>query len=175
MLFRSCVTKSQGAGSWWLVRDPAANKVTLPLLAWEARFEALDRQLESAAEIGVVFSLNSRDRNPRMTDPRANWLRGYYSTCNALSDRHIPYKVLVDQDLTTGKLSDRMRTLILFNTGSMSDGAVEAVRQFVRDGGTLVASSEVSLYDGTAGPEPISDWRMCLGLATRARIPTPAH
>ena len=147
-----CLTKSQGAGSWWLVRDEQSANVSRPLVGWDARFESLDRNLESAAEIGVLFSLDSRDRNPQMTNPHTSWLRGYLATCAALTDGHVPYKALVDRDLTLDKLKGKVRTLMLCNTGSMSDQAVAAVREFVRDGGTLVATGHTSLDDEHGQP-----------------------
>jgi len=147
-----CLTKSQGAGYWWLVRDEQSSNVSQPLVAWDARFESLDRNLESAAEIGVLFSLDSRDRSPHMTNPRTSWLRGYLATCAALTDGHVPYKALVDQDLTRDTLKDKVRTLILCNTDSMSDEAIVAVREFVRGGGTLVATSRTSLGDEHGQP-----------------------
>jgi len=40
-----------------------------------------------------------------------------------------------------------VKTLILFNTSSMSDVSIEAVREFVTEGGTLIASGNTSLFD----------------------------
>lgn len=145
-LWNWCLTKSQGSGDWWLVRDESAKKVTLPLLAWDAHHEGVSRNLESAADIGVLFSLDARDRNPTNA-VKTSWLRGYVATCNALTDRHIPYKALVDRDMTAETLTRKVRTLLLFNNGPMSDRAIAAVRQFVKDGGTLIASSDTSLFD----------------------------
>lgn len=142
-----CLTRSQGAGAWWLVRDEQSPKVTLPLLAWDARHEVLEKTLTCAADVCVLFSLDARDHNSTPTSPQLTWLRGYLSTCGALSAGHVPFKAIVDRDLVRGKLIDKLKTLILFNTSSMSDAAIDAVREFVREGGTLIASSHTSLYD----------------------------
>ena len=94
----------------------------------------------------MLFSLAARDRNPNATG-KTTWLRGYVATCNALTDKHIPYKALVDRDMTAETLSRKVRTLLLLNNGPMSDRAIAAVRQFVKDGGTLIASGDTSLFD----------------------------
>ena len=145
-LWNWCLTKSQGCGDWWMIRDENSKKVALPLLAWDANHEGLSRNLTSAADIGILFSLDARDRNPTNT-AATSWLRGYVATCNALTDRHIPYRAIVDRDMSAETLSRKVRTLLLLNTGPMSDRAIMAVRQFVADGGTLIASGDTSRFD----------------------------
>ncbi len=136
---------SQGSRRWWYTGDPAADKCWQPLIAWEEKHEKILMNVKSAANIGVLFSLDTRDRNPNAG--RRVWIHGFSSTCNALTDGHVPYKVILEEDLKPGQLNTRINTLLLFNVGSMSDRAVEAVRCFVRDGGTLICSSETSLYN----------------------------
>ena len=102
----------------------------------------------SAANIGVLFSLASRDQSLRAYGPeKREWIHGYAGTCNALTFGHVPYKVVIEADMKAETLTRKLKTLVLFNTTNLSDSAVEAVREFVRAGGTLVASGDVSRYD----------------------------
>jgi hypothetical protein len=45
------------------------------------------------------------------------------------------------------QLKEKINTLVIFNTMSMSDKAAAEIEKFVANGGTIVASGEVSLYD----------------------------
>lgn len=136
---------SQGSRVWWFDSDPAAEGSWTPVLAWEEKHERILMDVTSAANIGVLFSLDTRDRNVKRWNGR-DWIRGFAGTCNALTDGHVPYRVLVDGDMTAAALKKKVKTLILFDTGSLSDSAVAAVRMFVKDGGILLASGDTSLF-----------------------------
>ncbi|MFH1970633.1 MAG: alpha-amylase family protein [Verrucomicrobiota bacterium] len=149
--FNWFVGMSQGVRRWWFDSDPLAARCWTPQVAWEKKHAKLLMNVRSAANIGVLFSLDARDRNPHRSGKRS-WVQGYSSTCNALTDEHIPYKVVVDADMTAETLRRKLKTLILFNTGPMSDRAAEAVRTFVQEGGILVASGATSLFNEKGAP-----------------------
>ncbi len=134
---------SQGSRRWWRMHEvPNSEKAWQPLLAWEVKHRDILMNTISPANIGVLFSLDSRDKNPL---GGATWMKGFAATCNALTNGHIPYKVIIDEDMTAEKLEKKVKTLVLFNTASLSAGAVQAIREFVKNGGNLICSGNVSL------------------------------
>jgi hypothetical protein len=64
----------------------------------------------------------------------------------ALLEKHIPVRVLTEQDLEDANLRGA-RVLVMPNVACLSDRAAEVVRRFVKAGGGLVASFETSVYD----------------------------
>ena len=142
------LSMSQGQRHWWLTEDRKFDRCWAFEVAWEAKHEKLTMNQTSAANIGVLFSLASRDQSLRAYGPeKREWIHGYAGTCNALTFGHVPYKVVIEADMKAETLTRKLKTLVLFNTTNLSDSAVEAVREFVRAGGTLVASGDVSRYD----------------------------
>jgi len=134
---------SQGSRRWWRVHGiPNSEKAYKPLLSWEVKHQDILINTISPANIGVLFSLDSRDRNPI---GGSKWMKGFAATCNALIDGHIPYKVVIDEDITPEKLEKKVKTLVLFNTASLSEKAVQAIREFVKKGGNLICSGNISI------------------------------
>ncbi|OHB45959.1 MAG: hypothetical protein A2Y13_05405 [Planctomycetes bacterium GWC2_45_44] len=140
------VMMSQGSSVWW--RDGGNEKVRAPLISWENKFAKICSNLKNAANIGILFSLDTRDRNPETTSS-ISWSQSFAGVCYAMTDGHLPYKVILESDMQEKSLNDKIDTLLLFNTGSMSDKAVQTAKDFVQNGGTLIASSSTSLYDQT--------------------------
>jgi len=70
--------------------------------------------------------------------------RGIYE---ALIRAHIPFDLVLDKDLEEGTLLSRYKTLILGNAPCLSDIQMEKIKEFVKNGGGLVATYETSLYD----------------------------
>lgn len=147
---------SQGNRHWWLTEDRKYDRSWAFEVAWEAEHEKLTMNQISAANIGVLFSLPSRDRSSTgYGEKKREWIHGYAGTCNALTFGHVPFKAIVEADLTSEALSRKLNTLVLFNTTHLSNAEVKAVRDFVRNGGTLIASGDVSRFDkqGKARPD----------------------
>jgi hypothetical protein len=68
---------------------------------------------------------------------------GFYDVCFR---KHIPSDVIDEISLTDGTLSN-YDVVILPNMACMSDAEMDAVREFVRNGGTLVSTFETSLFN----------------------------
>ncbi|MDR3633706.1 MAG: ThuA domain-containing protein [Isosphaeraceae bacterium] len=66
-------------------------------------------------------------------------------------EEHLPLAVVNDWNLNAEDLAG-YRVLILANTACLDAHQAEAVRQFVRDGGGLVASLDASLFDEFGDP-----------------------
>ena len=73
----------------------------------------------------------------------ANDLVGALRMLDAL---HVQHDVVADWNLTAEFLKP-YRLVILPNTGCMSDAQVAAVREYVTQGGTVLATAETSLFD----------------------------
>lgn len=139
------LSTSQGSRVWWLLGEPWQNAAAEPLLAWEARHEELMANLKTEANIAVPFSITTRNNYP-YERPR-DWTHGYASTVNALMDGHVPFRVLIDADLKAATLTTkRVKTLLLFDMTNITDGTAAEIRQFVRQGGTVIASAATSLF-----------------------------
>ncbi|NPV08719.1 MAG: hypothetical protein HPY83_12270 [Anaerolineae bacterium] len=73
---------------------------------------------------------------------------GYF---HLLARSHVPFDVILDQDLVSGKL-DRYKVLILPDAACLTCDAVAAIRRFVERGGSLLSSFEAGMYDGAGSP-----------------------
>ncbi len=102
------------------------------------------RDAEPVASVAVVYSRATRDnyagRNP------GSFLASYQGAEQALVYNHVPSRTLLDEDLTAESLG-RFKAVLLANVACMSDVSVQAVRDYVHGGGTILASYETSLYD----------------------------
>jgi len=81
---------------------------------------------------------------------RGDFSQAFAGLCESLCGSGIPFEVVSDLDLTAEALS-RYECLLLPTCACLSDASVEAIREFVARGGTVVASFECALYreDGT--------------------------
>jgi hypothetical protein len=66
-------------------------------------------------------------------------------------EAHLPLALVNDWDITAEALAG-YSVLLLPNAAALSDQAAEAVREYVRGGGGLVASAETSLFDELGRP-----------------------
>ncbi|MBM3933441.1 MAG: DNA repair protein RecN [SAR202 cluster bacterium] len=63
----------------------------------------------------------------------------------ALVEMHLPYNVVLDEDLVRG--DHGYRVVVLPNSACMSDEQAAAVTKYVENGGSIVATNVTSLYD----------------------------
>jgi hypothetical protein len=110
---------------------------------WHYRNEKYLRNTEPLATVGMVYSQQSTwfyaaDRvRDRIEDPAL----GFYQ---ALVEARIPFEMVHDRLLDRAA---RFRTLILPNIAALSEAQCNQLREYVRQGGSIVATSETSLYD----------------------------
>ncbi len=107
--------------------------------------ELLDGQ-RPKAEAGIFYSKYSRDalgNDSEAQDQYGVFIKGAEA---ALAEAHIPYNFIPDLDFTEESLKD-VKVLILPNAAWISDGQMDIIREYVKEGGGLVASYETSLYD----------------------------
>ncbi len=109
------------------------------------RWEKYLRNEASLAQVGLVYSQQSSwfagdDRSSARVEDSIN---GWYQ---ALIEARIPFEMVHDRLLDPAHLR-QFRTLILPNIACLSDSQCEQLRDFVRNGGGLVATYETSLYN----------------------------
>ena len=68
---------------------------------------------------------------------------GYFYT---LSRQHIPFDIILDSFLTKENLK-KYKVLILPDAACLSDNQIKIIKEFVRQGGNLLASFEAGFYD----------------------------
>jgi hypothetical protein len=73
---------------------------------------------------------------------------GWYQ---ALIESRIPFEMVHDHNLDAGHLAS-YKTLILPNIAALSDAQCDQLRAFVKNGGSLIATHETSLYDELGTP-----------------------
>jgi len=117
---------------------------------------------ELKAEVAVYFSMasavNETHNGSRLAAPPENnannmGVRHYplldeiIGTAAVLSSLHIPYTVITD---ATGDLSG-YRAIVINNAMAMSESEVGRIREYVRNGGTLLATGKTSLQQLDGG------------------------
>ncbi len=105
------------------------------------------------AEAGIFYSRYSRDalgNDSESADGYGVFIKGVE---RVLVERHIPYNFIPDLDFSTKRLQG-IRVLIVPNAAYLNDEHVEVIREYVRNGGGLVASYETSLYDEKGKKRP---------------------
>ena len=121
---------------------------------WAPIFEEVRRKepyIKGAEPVKYVAVLSSEPtmfyRGRSDAGSHANDLVGALRMLDGL---HIQHDVVADWNLTAEFL-EPYRLVILPNTGCMSDAQVAAVREYVRQGGTILATAETSLFDENGG------------------------
>ncbi len=100
----------------------------------------------------LVMSDNTRNfygRSPGLVEER--YLANVLGTFRACVEEHLPVTVINDWNLTPADLA-KYKVLLLPNTACLDERQVAAIDQFVTDGGGLVASLDVSLFDEFGDP-----------------------
>jgi len=115
------------------------------LYGWHYRNEPYLRNERQLARVAMVYSQQTatfyggEQARAKVEDHTL----GFYQ---ALVEARIPFEMVHDRLLDAGH-TDQFRTLILPNIAALSDEQCEQLRQFVKRGGSLVATYETSLYD----------------------------
>ena len=129
------------------------------VMKFDAKYQGLWKRRGSVAKVGLVFSGQTRNwyiddlffdagkqRDIQLLDKKyANGWRGWATT---LLDKNVPFDVLLDDDIE-GEIDDQYDMLILPSMACMSKKQCNAIRKFVKNGGTIIATNETSLYDET--------------------------
>ncbi|WP_064710206.1 alpha-amylase family protein [Rhizobium bangladeshense] len=137
-----------GIQPWWhhigsSHEDRRQYRTAEPIFTWHEANEDILFNRRPEADVGVVWSQTNHDFHgrDRANDRTMNPYRGMLRSLDRAGITHLP----VHADNIAGA-AGRFRVLILPNLAAMSDEQVEAVRAFAAQGGSVIASSETSLY-----------------------------
>ena len=127
------------------VIDPRWMPVVEEIYKWHAANESYLRNERPLARVGLVYSQQTAtyyggdEARVKVEDPSL----GFYQ---ALVEARIPFEMVHDHLLDSEHIRP-FRTLILPNIAALSTEQCKQLEMFVRDGGSLVATYETSLYD----------------------------
>ncbi len=137
-----------GIQPWWhhigsMHEDRRQYRTAEPIFTWHEANQDILFNRQPEADVGVVWSQTNHDfhgqdsANDRTMNP-------YRGVVRALDRAGITYLPVHADDIA--KAAGRLAVLILPNLAAMSDEQVEAVRSFAAQGGSVISSSETSLY-----------------------------
>ncbi len=112
---------------------------------WHYRCDRYLRNTASLARVGMVYSEQTQRRygGQRWQERSNGHGLGMY---HALIEARVPFEMVNDRLLDAEHLKP-FKLLILPNIALLSEAQCEQLRQFVRGGGSLLATFETSLYD----------------------------
>jgi hypothetical protein len=131
------------------VHDKRGLKVIEDLYQWHHRAESYLRNEAPVARIAMVYSQQTAEyyggarARAKVEDPAL----GMYQ---ALIDARLPFEMVHDGQLDAAHVG-QYKLLLLPNIAALSDAQCGQLRDFVRGGGSLVATHETSLYDEWGG------------------------
>jgi hypothetical protein len=116
----------------------------LEYFTWLAKHDDHLTNKDTVAEIAVVMGQRNQRfyRYAELGDPMMN-IHGIYL---ALIEGRFLFDFLHEEDLLTGRIK-KYKTLLLPNIALLSDAECAALKMFVQNGGSIMASFETSLYD----------------------------
>ena len=117
---------------------------------WHYENEKYLRNIRSLARVAVVYSEQTQ-RNYGGNDWQSHldWHeKGMY---HALIEARIPFDMVNDRLLSAEDL-ENYKLLILPNVAAISDTQCEQLREYVNNGGSIIATFETSLYDEKGDP-----------------------
>jgi len=154
------------------IHDPRWLKPVEELYGWCHTHESYLRQQRPLATVAIVYSQQSAWFTPGKNGPRENIEDPGHGWHQALIEARIPFEMVHDRLLDAEHLR-AFQTLILPNITALSDAQCEQLRQFVVAGGSIVATSETSLYDEWGAKRKDFGLAGLLGVSFAGRLEGP--
>jgi len=155
------------------LRDRRWLKGVEELYGWHHRCEKYLRNEASLARVAMVYSQQTawfsggEQVRERVEDPSL----GMY---HALIEGRIPFEMVHDRLLDAAHL-DRFKTLILPNIAALSEAQCAQLRDYVKRGGSLIATYETSLYDEWGVKRKDFGLTDLFGVTFQGRVDGPMH
>ncbi len=120
-------------------------KVVEDIYNWHYKAEKYLRNETPLARVAMVYSQQTATfyGGSRAQAKVEDHTEGFY---HALVEARIPFEMVHDQLLDAAHV-DQFKVLILPNIAALSEGQCNQLREFVKRGGSIVATHETSLYD----------------------------
>ena len=137
-----------GIQPWWhhigaMHEDRRQYNTAEPIFRWHEANQDILVNRRPEADVGVVWSQDNHDFYGQ-DKPGERTLNPYRGVTKALDREGITYLPIHADDI--GKAAGRLNVLILPNLAAMSAAQIAAVEAFAGQGGSVIASSESSLY-----------------------------
>lgn len=138
---------------------------------WHYRAEPYLRNTAPLARVAMVYSERTERHygGRRWQENSRGHALGMY---HALIEARVPFEMVNDRLLDPDRL-EPFKLLILPNIAALSDDQCEQLRQFVRRGGSLVATFEASLYDEHGAPRKDFGLADLFGVSYNQRVEGP--
>ena len=120
-------------------------KVVEDIYGWHFKAEKYLRNEAPIARVAMVYSQQTATfyGGARAQAKVEDHTEGFY---HALIEARIPFEMVHDQLLDAAHI-DQFKLLILPNIAALSESQCNQLREYVRRGGSLIATYETSLYD----------------------------
>jgi hypothetical protein len=138
---------------------------------WHYRNERYLRNVAPLARVGMVYSEQTEryyGGQPWQEQSSGHELGMYH----ALIEARVPFEMVNDRLLDAEHLKP-FKLLILPNVAALSEAQCEQLRQYVRRGGSLVATFETSLYDEEGKQRPDFGLADLFGVSYDGRVEGP--
>jgi hypothetical protein len=138
-----------GISPWWHFVSAGRDdrrKFQTPLerMAWHEANEEFLYDREPLATVGIAWTHENNDFYGR-DDAKLRVLRPRYGWTRALQRVRVDHQPIHLDHL--GDWADRLRAVILPDVAAISDSQADAVAQFARSGGSVIATGRTSLLD----------------------------
>src|SRR5258705_12595475 len=112
---------------------------------WHYAHERYLRNESPLARVALLLSEQTAAEHPGVAegDRAEDHVLGMY---HALIEARVPFEMVHEAFLTPDRL-DRFKVLILADAAALSEAQCDAIRAYVKRGGSLVATFATSLYD----------------------------
>lgn len=156
-----------------IIHDPRWLKVVENIYKWHHQSEKYLRNEAPLARVGLVYSQQSAwfYGGAQARQKVEDHALGFYQ---ALIEARIPFEMVHDRLLDAGHTS-QFKTLILPNIAALSNAQCDQIREYVRRGGSIVATHETSLYDEWGVRRANFGLSDLFGVSFKGRIEGPMH
>lgn len=120
-------------------------KTYIPKL-WEQKWESLLLAKECVTDVALLIS--SPTKNLYQNGNTKRYVDGYIGWGEALTEAHIAYDSVASTQLNRNLL-EKYSVVIMPNIALLSKKEVNILQEYVKSGGTIIATYETSLYDET--------------------------
>jgi hypothetical protein len=135
-------------GRWWDRRHQDVQEHFYTLMA---DHEADFADLESVAEVAVIHSQRTQDRFASGDPARDGYVTHFRGWELALFETHRQWDVVTPSGMSLDGLR-RYRAVVLPNVACLSEGDAVTLREYVNQGGALLATYETGCYEADGAP-----------------------